>query len=307
MTEMTLSILGCGSAKPTHRHHPSAQVLTVRSSHYIIDCGEGMQENYARMQLGYNGLSDIFISHLHGDHCFGLLGFLSTMALSKNKAGRITIHCHKDGIELFSPLLKYFCNDSPFEIVFKDVPYAHEIIHEDDRVIVTAIPLKHRVPTTGFLFEAKSNGRRHIIKEKAEALGIPSAYMRNLTLGRDYVTPSGVVIPNAELTTDPDPSVRYAYCSDTRPARKIIPMISGVDWLYHESTYADDNIQNAHDRFHSTARQAAQTALEAGVGTLLLGHYSSRYKDEQTLLSQAKEVFPNTFLTDELQQWHISN
>ena len=297
MTRLELNILGCGSATMTPRHQPSCQVLNVRDNLMMIDCGEGTQLAVRRMKLKLMRLSHIFISHLHGDHCFGLPGLVSTMALL-NRTSSLTIHTFEDGKELFSQMLDYFCRERPFEVRFNVIDTHKRIIWEDDAITVTTFPLVHRVPAVGFLFREKPKPR-HIIGEEVRRLGVPHYAMNALRQGEDWVTPEGIVVPNSQLTTPADPAISYAYCSDTKFSRRVIRNVEGVDWLYHEATYDDSLRMKAHKRYHSTALEAATVAREAGVKRLILGHYSKRYVDETPLLDEARTVFPATQLANE--------
>ena len=297
MTRLELNILGCGSATMTPRHQPSCQVLNVRDNLMMIDCGEGAQLAVRRMGLKLMRLNHIFISHLHGDHCFGLPGLVSTMALL-NRSNSLTIHTFKDGAELFSAMLDYFCRERPFEVRFNVIDTHKRIIWEDDAITVTTFPLVHRIPAVGFLFSEKPK-LRHIIGEKVKRLGIPHYAMNALRQGEDWVSPDGLVVPNAQLTTPADPSISYAYCSDTKFSRRVIKHVTGADWLYHEATYDESLRLKAHKRYHSTALEAATVAREAGVKQLIIGHYSKRYIDETPLLDEARSVFPATRLANE--------
>lgn len=297
MTRLELNILGCGSATMTPRHQPSCQVLNVRDNLMMIDCGEGAQLTVRRMKLKPMRLNHIFISHLHGDHCFGLPGLVSTMALL-NRTNSLTIHTFKDGAELFGQMLDYFCRERPFEVRFNIIDTHKRVIWEDDALTVTTFPLVHRVPAVGFLFREKPK-LRHIIGDEVARLGVPHYAMNALRQGEDWVTPDGDIIPNDRLTTPADSSISYAYCSDTKFSKRIIKSVEGVDWLYHEATYDDSLRIKAHKRYHSTALEAATVAREAGVKQLILGHFSKRYPDETPLLQEAQSVFPATRLADE--------
>lgn len=297
MTRLELNILGCGSATMTPRHQPSCQVLNVRDNLMMIDCGEGAQLAVRRMGLKLMRLNHIFISHLHGDHCFGLPGLVSTMALLK-RSNSLTIHTFKDGVELFTQMLDYFCRERSFEVRFNVIDTHKRVIWEDDALTVTTFPLVHRVPAVGFLFREKPK-MRHIIGEEAVRLGVPHYAMNALRQGEDWVTPEGTVIPNDQLTTPADPAISYAYCSDTKFSRRVIKNVAGVDWLYHEATYDDSLRVKAHQRYHSTSLEAATVAREAGARQLILGHYSKRYIDETPLLDEARSIFPNTRLANE--------
>ena len=281
----------------TPRHQPSCQVLNIRDNLMMIDCGEGAQLSVRRMGLKLMRLNHIFISHLHGDHCFGLPGLVSTMALL-NRTNSLTIHTFKDGMELFSQMLDYFCRERPFEVHYNVIDTHKRVIWEDDAITVTTFPLVHRIPAVGFLFREKPK-QRHIIGEEVQRLGVPHYAMNALRQGEDWVTPEGIVIPNDQLTTPADPAISYAYCSDTKFSKRVIKSVEGVDWLYHEATYDDSLRVKAHNRYHSTALEAAIVAREAGVRQLIIGHFSKRYTNETVLLDEARGVFPATRLANE--------
>lgn len=297
MEKFTLNILGCGSATCTTQHMQTAQVLDIRDNLFMIDCGEGTQLQMRRMRLKFARLNNIFISHLHGDHCFGLLGMLSTLALL-GKTGTMTIHIFKEGAEFFKNAVEFFAYDMPFEVKFNVIPNEKALIYEDDAITVHTIPLSHRIPTVGFLFKEKPK-RRHIIREMTDFHNIPTYLLNDIRSGKDYITSDGKIIPNEILTRPADPSISYAYCSDTTYSKKVIEAVTGVDWLYHEATYADDKFKTARLRGHSTAREAATVAKEAGVKHLILGHYSSQYHDNTRFRTEAMEVFPDVTLARE--------
>ncbi len=281
----------------TPRHQPSCQVLNVRDNLMMIDCGEGAQLSVRRMKLKLMRLNHIFISHLHGDHCFGLPGLVSTMALL-NRTNSLTIHTFKDGAELFSGMLDFFCRERPFEVRFNIIDTHKRIIWEDDAMTVTTFPLVHRVPAVGFRFQEKPK-LRHIIGEEVQRLGVPHYAMNALRQGEDWITPEGTIVPNDQLTTAADPAISYAYCSDTKFSRRVIKNVEGVDWLYHEATYDESLRVKAHKRYHSTALEAATVARDAGVKQLIIGHFSKRYLDETPLLDEARSIFPATRLANE--------
>ena len=305
MDILELNILGCGSAKSTLQHLPSCQVLNVRGHLMMIDCGEGAQLEMQRRHLKFSRLKNIFISHLHGDHCFGLLGLLSTMALH-NIGGTVTVHIFKDGAELFGRMLDFFCRDRSYDLRFNIINTHKAVIYEDNSITVTSFPVTHRVPCVGFLFQEKPK-LRHINSWACQQRQVPHHAMYSLQQGKDYVSPSGVVIPNSELTTDADRSISYAYCADTKFSKRVINAVKGVDWIYHEATYGEANLKDATKRYHSTARQAAMVAREAGAKRLLLGHYSSRYKDISLLEREAQAEFPNTIAATEGMKIDLSN
>lgn len=297
MKEFELTILGCSSAKPTRRHHPSSQVLSYRGKLFMIDCGEGTQQQFYRYGLNQNRLGHIFISHLHGDHCFGLIGFISTLELQE-RTGEIVIHAHSDLETLLRPQIDYYCSGSTLKIRIEPLPTESAEIYNDGTLRVISFPLKHSVPTFGFKFE-EINKLPHIIKERVDRYNIPLKELPLIKEGADYLTPDGEIIPNSELVSPPSPTSSYAYCSDTKYTTSIIPYIKGVSLLYHEATYLHEMEKTAKKRYHTTALQAALIAKEAEVGQLMIGHYSSRYKDESPLLQEAQKEFANTILANE--------
>ncbi|MDH8702032.1 ribonuclease Z [Dysgonomonadaceae bacterium PH5-43] len=298
MDKFEVNVLGCGSALPTTRHFLSSQVLNHREKLYMIDCGEGTQLQFRAMKLKFQRLSHIFISHLHGDHCFGLLGLVSTLGLL-GRTGDLYIHAQPDAEKIFKPMLDYFCKESPYKIIFNSFnPNKSELILDDRSLKVSTIPLKHRVPTAGFLFEEKPKAM-HIIREMVDYYNVPIRQINALKNGEDFVLDDGTIIPNKIFTKPAEPSYRYAYCSDTVYSEKIIPIIEGVDLLYHEATFSQQDIARAKETLHTSAKQAALIAKTANVKRLLLGHFSARYPDESVLLNEAQEVFPNTILAKE--------
>lgn len=297
MEKFQLNILGCGSATCTTQHLQTSQILDIRDNLFMIDCGEGTQLQMRRMRLKFARLNNIFISHLHGDHCFGLLGMLSTLALL-GKTGTMTIHIFKEGAEFFRNALDFFAYDMPFEVRFNVIPNAKATIYEDDAITVETIPLYHRVPTVGFLFREKPK-KKHINREMTDFYNIPTFRLNDIRNGEDFITVDGKRIDNSILTRPADPSMSYAYCSDTTYSKKVIEAVKGVDWLYHESTYADDKHLTAGKRGHSTAREAGIVAREAGVKHLILGHFSSQYNDNSRFKAEAMEEFPDVTLAKE--------
>lgn len=298
MGKFEVNILGCGSALPTARHYPSTQILNIRDNLFMIDCGEGAQIQFRRMRLKFTRLGHIFLSHLHGDHCFGLIGMISTFALV-GRTGELVIHAHPQAEQVFRPQLDFFCRDLPFTVRFEPVlPNRTEVIYEDKSIRVRSLPMIHRVPCSGFLFEEKV-GMRHLLGDMMNFYNVPVYRRAAIKAGEDFVTSDGRIIPNSYLTTPADPPLRYAYCSDTAYSEKLIPWVEGVDLLYHEATFAHESVVLAKQTTHSTARQAATIALRAGVKKLMIGHFSARYNDEKDLLAEAWEVFPETILAYE--------
>ncbi len=299
MEPFRVHILGCGSALPTLRHYPSAQIVEVREKLFMVDCGEGVQMQLRRCHVRFTKVSHVFISHLHGDHCFGLIGMISTFGLVGRTA---TLHIHAN--ELLNDMLQrqmgLFCHDLGYEVVFHPLDATRrDIIYEDRSLTVETIPLTHRLPTCGFLFREKPL-LPHIRRDMIDFYQIPTSQIQNIKNGADWTLSDGTVVPNARLVTPADAPRSYAYCSDTRYMPELHKQLKGVSTLYHESTYGEDNLQMAQKYNHSTARQAAMVARDAGVGQLVLGHYSSRYEDETVLLNEAREVFENVRLSNEM-------
>jgi ribonuclease Z len=293
-----VTILGCGSATPTLRHLPTSQVVNFRDNLFMVDCGEGAQLELRRQKLKFQRISHIFLSHLHGDHCFGLMGFLSTLGLVQ-RGGEVVIHAEPDAERVFGGQLAYFCNNLPFTIRFESFsPDVSEVIYADRSLTVRTLPLTHRVPTAGFLFEERPRPA-HLKAEVVEALNIPRGDYWRIKEGEDWVTADGRVVPNNQLTTPAAAPRRYAYCSDTRYNPALVPLIEGVDLLYHEATYLHELQALAYERWHSTAFEAAMIARDAHVGQLCIGHYSARYQTVDALLSEARSIFPNTVAAQE--------
>lgn len=264
----------------------------------MIDCGEGTQLQLRYHKLTFARLSHIFISHLHGDHCFGLLGLISTLALL-GRTGDLTIHAHKDMEELMRPQLNYFCRDLPFNVNIEIFdPSLNKVIYEDKSITVETIPLLHRIPCAGFLFREKPR-EAHIRPDMIEFYNVPIKDRPRIKQGADFITEEGKVIPNHMLTKPAAPARSYAYCSDTAYDERIIPYIQGVDLLYHEATFAQSDAARAKKTGHSTALQAATIAQKANVKKLMLGHFSARYRNDEELLAEAKVMFENTILANE--------
>ncbi len=298
MGDFTVSILGCGAALPTSRHYPSSQVVNYREKLFMIDCGESSQTQFRKMKLKFNRLSHIFLSHLHGDHCLGLPGLISTLGLL-GRTAPLTIHAHRDAEALFTPFIGYLCKKLPFPLIFHAVePQKNELIYEDNTLRVYTIPLKHRVPTCGFLFEEKEKDR-HMLPNVIQFYQIPHYAINDIKKGADYTLPDGTVVSNNRLTRESAPVRRYAYCSDTLYNERIVPIIRNSDLLYHEATYGKEWEKRAGETFHSTAAQAATIARKAEVKRLVIGHYSARYTDEAVLLDEARSEFPETHLGKE--------
>ena len=297
MEPFEIHILGCGSALPTTRHNASAQIVKIGNKQFMIDCGEGTQVQLRRQHIHFSFINHIFISHLHGDHCFGLIGLISTFALL-GRTAPLHIYADPNLEKVMKPQIDFFCKGMNYPLFFHSTDAARqEVIYEDNTITVESIPLKHRMPCCGFLFREKPK-KRHLIGDIVNFYNIP-AYMRQaIKDGADYITPDGETIPNNRLTKEADRSRSYAYCSDTAPCNNSL-QLKDVDLLYHEATFADSEKERAAQTFHSTARQAAKAASDAGAKRLLIGHYSSRYDTPEILLKEAQEIFPATIAANE--------
>jgi len=297
MSQFEVNILGCGSATPSLRHLPACQVVDFRGNLMMIDCGEGAQLSMRRQRLKFSRLNRIFISHLHGDHCLGLPGLLSTMAL-QDKTGTVDVYTFEDGCEVLSRTVDFFCRERPYDLRFNVISPEGGIICDDRAVTVEAFPLYHRVPCVGYIVREKP-GLRHLRGDMVQFLGIPVSQLQAIKEGADYTTPDGRHFANEQLTTPATPAMSYAYCSDTRYDERVAESVRGVDVIYHEATYTDESVEKAHSRFHSTATEAARIARAAGARLLVLGHYSKSYVSEEEHLRQARAIFPNTIAADE--------
>ena len=298
MERFEVHILGCGSALPTTRHGLSSQVVNHREKLYMIDCGEGSQLRFRAEKLKFQKLAAVFISHLHGDHCFGLPGLIATLGML-GRTGDLLVFAQPDAEPLFRPLLDYFCKELPYRVIFQAFdPARNDVLYEDRSLKVSTIPLKHRVPSAGFLFEEKAS-LPSIRREMVDFYQIPVSQIAAIKQGADFVTSEGTHVPHRLLTRPPAPACRYAYCSDTAYHEKIIPIIEGVDLLYHEATFINADRKRARETGHSSAEEAARIAKAAHVKRLVLGHFSARYPDETVLLNEAQAIFPQTVLANE--------
>ena len=298
MEKFEVTVLGCGSALPTVKHNGSGMVVNIREKFFLVDCAEGTQVELRRNHIHLNRLFNVFITHLHGDHCFGLMGLISTLGLL-GRTAPLHVYGPQDIETLFRPLIDYHCNGMTYEVVFHPIDTHQNVcIYEDKSLQVFSIPLKHRIRCCGYYFKEKELSR-HILKEAIEKYNIPISQINNVKAGLDYVMPNGQIIKNEVLTTPPSPARSFAYCSDTVFRPEIAEMMKGVDLLYHEATFAESEKQLCLKVYHSTAKQAAEIARLAGAKQLMLGHYSSRYNDETILQKEAAEVFENTILAKE--------
>lgn len=288
---LAVTILGNNSAVPAHDRHPTSQVVQTRDHKFLVDCGEGTQMQMAKFKIKHSKINHIFISHLHGDHYFGLIGLLTTMGLN-NRKNELTIHSPKNLKEII---------ELQFSVVNARLPYAinfqvlenEATIFEDNKIAIQCFRVNHRIETWGFLFSEKKNARR-IDPQKVAQYDIPSSFYESLQEGQDFISSSNEIIKNELLTSPSAESKSYAYCADTGYFEPIIEKIGDVDLLYHESTYLHALEDKALDRFHSTTKQAATIAKKAKAKKLLLGHFSSRYDDLNLFQCEACEVFENT-------------
>lgn len=292
-----INVLGCGSAKPSLAHNPSCTVVNFRENLFMIDCGEGAQKELQRQRLKLPRLNHIFITHLHGDHVFGLPGLIGTMALS-GLEGDITIHTFEDGKKILSSMFDYFNRGLPIDVKFDVISPEEAVVYESDSLRVRTVPLRHKIPAVGYVLEEKP-GLRHINREMCDFHGIPTWAFNRIKAGEDFIKTDGTVIPNAVLTKNPNPPRSYAHISDTAYIPDIADKIQGVDLLFHETTYLTQDSDKARERGHSTAAEAARVAHDSRAAQLLTGHYSSRYKDDNLFLEEAKAVFPNVILGKE--------
>ena len=298
MEPFRVYVLGCGSAKPTTRHLASSQVVEIRGKLFMVDCGEGTQIQLRHTHVRFQKLGSIFISHLHGDHCFGLIGLISSFGLS----GRtMPLHVYAPGElgPMLDAMLKMWAQGLEFEVIFHAVDTtAVQVIYEDKSLSVTTIPLEHRTACCGYLFREKPS-LPHIRRDMIDFHHIPVSQIMNIKNGGDWVDEEGNVIANQQLVTPPDTPRAYAYCSDTRYIPQLHRLVEGVNLLYHESTY-DSQFRDLADKYaHSTAAEAATVARDAHAGCLMLGHYSARYNDETLLLKEAETIFPHVILANE--------
>lgn len=298
MEPFRVHILGCGSALPTLKHNPSSQIVEIRGKCFMIDCGEGTQTQLRRSKIKFTRISAVFISHVHGDHCFGLIGMVSTFGML-GRTAPLHIYAPAGFSNIMKMQIDFFCKDLEYEVVFHDVDTnAKNIIYEDRSLTVETVPLSHRVPCCGFIFREKQT-LPHILRDMTDYYKVPVSQFNNIKNGADWVDEEGNVIPYTRLTKPSEPARSYAYCSDTKYLPMLHECLKDVNVLYHESTYSEEDEDMAKLYFHSTAAQAAQVASDANVGKLVLGHYSARYEDENRLLEEAKNIFPNTVLSDE--------
>jgi ribonuclease Z len=303
---MKVTILGSSSALPTSERYPSAHVLTAHERLFLIDCGEGTQMQLRKTRTRFSKINHIFISHLHGDHVFGLYGLLSSFSLMGRKN---TLHLYAP--EKFENICKSHLSDFDINLGF-DIDYVHLSgndpvkILDDKYLTVTSFPLQHRIPCYGFLFREKP-ADRNIIKEVIGKYNIPTVRIPAIKKGEDFITADGTIIKNEDLTIPPPEPLSYAYCSDTKYFKRLASFVKEVKLLYHEATFDQTKGELARITGHSTSFDAAKTALDAGAGALIIGHFSGRYKDINILVDEARSVFPQTFPAVDGESFEIGN
>lgn len=301
---MKLTILGCYAATPRTISNPTSQVLEIKNRVFLIDCAEGTQVQLRKSKVKFSKINHIFISHLHGDHFYGLVGLISTFMLL-NRESDLIVYGPKGIKEIILLQLRASGSYTGYNLYFHELESNEsETIFEDDRVVVKTIPLSHRIYTNGFLFQEK-NIERKLNVEAVENYEIDKVYFNKIKYGGDITLDNGTIIPNSELTFDPQVAKSYAFCSDTMYDESIIPLIENVDYLYHESTFLESEAHLSERTMHSTAKQAATIALKAKVKHLILGHYSTRYGNIEYFKTEAQTIFPNVLLADDGREFEM--
>ena len=301
---ISVTILGASSAKPTVNGHHSSQVINCNEQYYLVDAGEGTQQQMFRCGINPLQLRAVFISHLHGDHCYGIFPLISTLGLYGKKTP-LTIYAPRPFGEILENHLRFFDTDLPYQVEWVEVDTTkHQIIFENRTLEVWSIPLRHRVPTSGYLFREKPP-QRNVDKFAIDRWGLSIKQILAAKEGEDIELEDGTILPNEKITYVAHPPQSYAYCSDTNRSGAVAKYVAGVDMLYHEATYAADQQKDAKNRGHATTIDAAKTALAAGAKRLLIGHFSSRYKDKEPLLNEAREIFENTHIAKEGETFKI--
>jgi len=295
---LKLTILGCHSATPRVNAHPTAQYLEIKNHHFLIDCGEGTQVQLRKYGIKFSKIKHIFISHLHGDHFFGLVGLISTFRLL-NRETELHVYGPKGIKEVITLQLKLSNSWTHYPLIFHEITATEsKLIFEDAKVEVYTIPLDHRIYTNGFLFREKLSERKLNMNAILNCKEIEICDYQNLKNGRDFKLKNGTILKNEDLTLDPPTPKSYAFCSDTAYLPEIIPVIKNVNCLYHETTFLKDKEALATTTKHSTAEQAAKIALQANAKQLIIGHYSGRYKNIEAFKLEAQEIFKNTLLAE---------
>ncbi len=301
----SLTILGSSSAVPTSTRFPAAHVVNLHERCFLIDCGEGTQIQLRRNNIGFGKIDHIFITHIHGDHTFGLFGLISTLNLLGRK---YDLHLYASPLleQILNDHIKYFY-DHPltFRIIFHQLgSKKKQLIYEDSNALVFSFPLKHRIPACGFLFQEKPP-LLNLRKEMIRFHNVPVSEMHNIKSGKDFLNEKGQTIPNALLTLPPVKARSLAYCTDTRYTESILPVIKNADILYHEATYLHEMKDRARETGHSTAREAGIIARKGNVAKLIIGHFSARYKTTEPLVNEARSEFSESYAANEGDIYHI--
>ncbi len=298
MSDFKVHILGCGSALPTYEHYPSCQVVELRGKLYMLDCGEAAQRQFRIQRLNFQRLVCICISHLHGDHCFGLPGLLSTLGLL-GRTGKLQIIGPIGLKEYMLPIQQFFLKDLPYELEFIEISHTEPAeIYTDRSITIHSVPLSHRMPTIGFVLKEKK-AEYHLNKSSADFYQVPRVAYPSILRGEDYINAEGELIPNKHLTIKGEEAKSYAYFSDTSYNPKNCKYIEDITLLYHEATFLEETKSRAKQTGHSTAKEAGLMAKTARAKRLLIGHYSARYKHTKLFLEECQEIFPDTILADE--------
>lgn len=290
---LTVTILGNNSAVPAFNRHPTSQVVSHDGTNYLVDCGEGTQIQMIKYKVRRGKISHIFISHLHGDHYFGLVGLINTFGLLS----------HKQELHIYGPEPLQQIIEMQLQVAETHLPYPlhfhaiteNAVLVDNDKIRIKCFKTNHRITCYGFLFEEKMS-KRKLLVDKAQKYNIPITFYSSLQSGLDYITPKGDVIKNDLVTAAPERGRRYAFCADTKYDESLIEHIYGCDMIYHETTYLDNMREKAFERFHSTTKQAALIARKAMVSKLLIGHFSSKYSTLEAFVEEARTVFPGTEL-----------
>jgi ribonuclease Z len=299
-----VTILGSSSATPIFNRNPTAQLLNINEKFFLVDCGEGTQQQMLRYSIKAQRIDDIFISHLHGDHYLGLVGLLSSLHLN-GRTKAMTLYGPAALQEILEVNFKHSQTQLRYPLYFCPTDSERSTrIFENFDVVVETIPLEHRIPCTGFKFSGKKRLPK-ILREKVEALDIPVDHIPLIKKGYPFTDQNGVIHPSSALTSEPERPKVYAYCSDTVCNWKYLDLVDQVDLLYHEATFMHDMLERATETFHTTALQAAEVAGKANINRLLIGHFSARYRDLEPLLKEARSVFLNTFLAIEGQTFEV--
>ena len=293
---LAVTILGNNSAVPAHDRHPTSQVVQTDEHTFLVDCGEGTQMQMNALKIRRAKINHIFISHLHGDHYFGLIGLLNSFGLN-NRVADLHLYAPADLEAIIQIQLNAAASKLPYPLHFHDLE-GEGVLFEDKKIVVSSFKVKHRIECWGFLFREIKNPRKIHLK-KVRKNRVPSSFFEQLHQGEDYTTPHNTIIPNKDLTVANPPPKSYAYCADTGYFEEICEKIKGVDLMYHEATYLDALEEKANSRFHSTSKQAARIAKKAGAKKLILGHFSSMYEDLEEFKTEASEIFENTELAME--------